>query len=130
MSDVLVLAFLFFIGCIMGWGIELIFRRFFSKNNPERKWINPGFLTGPWLPIYGIGLIGMYSISELLGQQEMIGIRWADKGVVLLLMTVVMTVIELVAGLIFTKFFNMKLWDYSAEKLNYKGVICPKFSFM
>ncbi len=75
MSGVLILAFLFFIGCILGWGIELLFRRFFSKNNPERKWINPGFLTGPWLPIYGIGLIGMYSISELLGQQEMIGIR-------------------------------------------------------
>ncbi|MCR5033995.1 MAG: putative ABC transporter permease [Clostridia bacterium] len=48
MNIFLVFAFLFFIGCVVGWGIELFFRRFISKNNPERKWINPGFLVGPF----------------------------------------------------------------------------------
>lgn len=128
MSTVLLFAFLFFIGCIIGWGIELVFRRFFSKNNPGHKWINPGFMVGPWLPIYGFGLCGMYSISELLADQQMSGVKWMDTVIVLVIMTLVMTVIELVAGLIFIKFFNMKLWDYSEEKLNFKGVICPKFS--
>ncbi|MGN0035225.1 MAG: hypothetical protein ACI364_05820 [Coriobacteriales bacterium] len=33
--------------------MELFFRRFISSNNPQRKWINPGFLAGPYLPLYG-----------------------------------------------------------------------------
>ena len=37
------LAYLFFLGSTYGWVLELFFRRFFSKANPEHKWINPGF---------------------------------------------------------------------------------------
>lgn len=55
MSNILILAFLFFAGCLIGWGIEVIFRRF-EPNNKARKWINPGFLIGPYLPLYGFGL--------------------------------------------------------------------------
>lgn len=50
MSLFLTIAFLFFIGSMAGWVIEVVFRRFFSSANPERKWINPGFLSGPYLP--------------------------------------------------------------------------------
>lgn len=128
MSTALVFAFLFFIGCTVGWGIELFFRRFLSKNNPDKKWINPGFLVGPWLPIYGLGICGMYVVSLTIAKVIRTGAEWADAVIVLLIMTVFMTLIELVAGLIFTKFFNVKLWDYSKEKLNFKGVVCPKFS--
>ena len=45
MNIFLILAFLFFIGSVSGWVLELFFRRFFSRANPERKWINPGFCT-------------------------------------------------------------------------------------
>ena len=41
MSLFLKLAYLFFIGSVLGWVIELLFRRFISSKNPERKWINP-----------------------------------------------------------------------------------------
>ena len=41
MSIFLQLAFLFFVGSVSGWVLELLFRRFFSRANPERKWINP-----------------------------------------------------------------------------------------
>ena len=56
MNQVLIFAFLFFIGSCLGWCMEVFFRRFFSRANPERKWINPGFLAGPYLPLYGFGL--------------------------------------------------------------------------
>ena len=56
MSVFLTLAYLFFIGSVFGWVLELFFRKFFSSSNPEHKWINPGFCTGPYLPIYGCGL--------------------------------------------------------------------------
>ena len=45
MNQVLIFAFLFFIGSCLGWCMEVFFRRFFSRANPERKWINPGFLA-------------------------------------------------------------------------------------
>ena len=40
MTLLLKLAFLFFMGSIFGWVLELFFRHFTSK---EKKWINPGF---------------------------------------------------------------------------------------
>lgn len=65
MNILLKLAYLFFIGSVIGWCIEVIFRRFFSSANPERKWINPGFCTGPYLPLYGCGLCILYLIASL-----------------------------------------------------------------
>ena len=53
MSFVLLLAFLFFVGSLTGWVLELFYRRFVS----QKKWVNPGFLSGPYLPIYGFGLV-------------------------------------------------------------------------
>ena len=49
----LIVLYLFFFGGVGGWVLELLFRRFFSGANPERKWLNPGFLFGPCLPLYG-----------------------------------------------------------------------------
>ena len=57
MNIFLSLAFLFFVGSTFGWVLEVFFRRFFSSNNPERKWIDPGFCVGPDLPLYGSGLL-------------------------------------------------------------------------
>ena len=63
MNRVLVVAFLFFMGSLIGWGLEVVYRRFFSDANPERKWINPGFLIGPYLPLYGFSLSAVYLLS-------------------------------------------------------------------
>ena len=48
----LFLQFIFFVGCTLGWILELFFRRIVHG-----KWVNPGFLVGPYLPIYGFGLV-------------------------------------------------------------------------
>ena len=65
MNLFLILAFLFFIGSVTGWVLELFFRMFISVANPERKWINPGFCVGPYVPLYGFGLCFMYLIASL-----------------------------------------------------------------
>ena len=65
MNFFLKIVFLFFIGCELGWGLEVLFRRFISKNNPERRWINPGFLIGPYLPLYGTGLVALYLMASV-----------------------------------------------------------------
>ncbi len=119
-------AFLFMVGSMLGWCLELVYRRFFAKNNSEHKWINPGFLTGPCVPLYGFGLCAMFFMANFdLG---------LDTGVLgsvirVILMSVSLTAIEYVAGIIFIKGMNVKLWDYSDEWGNVQGIICPKFSF-
>lgn len=127
MNEFLLFAFLFFIGSCLGWCMELLFRRFVSKNNPRRNWINPGFLAGPYLPLYGFGLWGMYEVSHVI-KLLVTGNIFIDVFIIFLIMAIIMTIIEFIAGLIFVKGMNVKLWDYSGEKFNIEGVICLKFT--
>lgn len=128
MNIFLIFAFLFFAGSICGWALEVIFRRFFSKNNPSHKWINPGFLNGTYLPIYGFGLCALYAMTMLEGFIYVDNIV-LQKLILFILMAAAMTAIEYIAGIVFIKGMNIKLWDYSEEWGNIKGIICPKFSF-
>ncbi len=128
MDIFLTYSFMFFTGSITGWWLELFFRKFFSKKNPEHKWLNPGFLNGPYLPLYGFGLCALYTMSYF---ENFISIEneLIQKIVLFALMAAAMTIIEYIAGIIFIKGMKTKLWDYSEEKWNIQGIICPKFSF-
>ena len=44
--------------------MELLWRRF-NRANKTRKWINPGFMAGPYLPIYGFGLCTLYLLASM-----------------------------------------------------------------
>ena len=105
MKHLVIISTLFVIGSPIGWVIKLFFRRFVS----QKKWMNPGFLTGPYLPIYGFGVVVLYGVSNIpLGIDNQV---W-DVIVRILIIGVGMTLIELLAGLIFIKGFKIKLWDY------------------
>ena len=121
-SALLVACFLFITGSMLGWVTEVLFRRFFTA----KKWINPGFLTGPYLPLYGFGIVGLFLISFL---PIYTGYAWLDAVLIILIMGVSMTLIEYLAGLIFIKGMKIKLWDYSDRRGNIQGIICPLFSF-
>ena len=123
MKYLVIVSTLFVIGSLLGWVIELFFRRFVS----QKKWMNPGFLTGPYLPIYGFGVVVLYAVSNLpLGIDNQI----VDVILRILIIGVGMTLIEFVAGLIFIKGLKIKLWDYSDRKGNLMGIICPSFSLI
>ena len=123
MKYLVLISTLFVIGSLLGWVIELFFRRFVS----QKKWMNPGFLTGPYLPIYGFGVVVLFAVSNLpLGISNQV---W-DIVVRILIIGVGMTVIEFIAGLIFIKGLKIKLWDYSDRKGNIMGIICPSFSLI
>ena len=108
------LAFLFMVGSVGGWIIEVFFRRFFSI----KKWINPGFLNGPYLPMYGCGTVMLFGACFIPMP------RWA----ITLMLVVFLTLLEYVTGLIFIKGMKIKLWDYSNRWGNIQGIICPMFS--
>ena len=119
MSNFLVFVFIFYIGSTLGWIFELFYRRIEHK-----KWVNPGFLVGPYLPIYGFGLVTLTFLHFFLSNYRLSAI------VIIILTGLILTLIELVAGLIFIKGGKVKLWDYSDRWLNYKGIICPQFSLI
>lgn len=123
MQYLVIISTLFVSGSLVGWIIELFFRRFIS----QKKWMNPGFLVGPYLPIYGFGVVLLYAISNIpLG----INIEWINIIVKIIIIAISMTLIEFIAGLIFIKGLKVKLWDYSNQKGNIMGIICPSFSLI
>lgn len=129
MNLFLILAFLFFIGSVAGWVLELLFRRFISSANPERKWINPGFCTGPYLPLYGSGLCILYLLARLETYAILEDPLW-NRLLLFFAMAVSMTVIEYIAGILSLKVAKVRLWDYTKEWGNIQGIICPKFSLI
>ena len=123
MKYVVIVSTLFVIGSLLGWVIELFFRRFVS----QKKWMNPGFLTGPYLPIYGFGVVILYAVSNIpLGITIPVWDVVARIGII----GIGMTLVEFIAGLIFIRGLKIKLWDYSNRKGNIMGIICPSFSLI
>ena len=96
----LIVVFLFFFGSGGGWVLELFFRRFFSGANPERKWLNPGFLFGPCVPLYGFGTVVLFILSEFESQIfGQFGGSWWYYLVMFFGMALAMTALEYIAGL-------------------------------
>ena len=112
MNWFLTFLFIFYIGCTAGWIMEFFFRRAVSGH-----WVNPGFLVGPYLPIYGFGLTALTIIYLLFRNLAVHPI------IVILLMGATMTLIEFIGGLSFIDGKGVKLWDYSNEWGNYKGCL-------
>lgn len=143
MQNFLLALFLFIVGCSGGWLLEVVFRRFFTV----KKWVNPGFMKGPWLPLYGFGVLIMFLVCAicitafpnsfhfynplggLFDRDYKSGANWHDL-IPIVLMWGGMVLLEFIAGLIFIKGFKVKLWDYSNMKGNVLGIICPIFTFL
>lgn len=122
------LAYLFFLGSLFGWVLELLFRKFFSSTNPEHKWINPGFCVGPYLPLYGSGLCALYCIATLAGRAGFGGSVWSHV-LVIAIITISMTALEYLSGVLMLKVVKVRLWDYTDCWGNIQGLICPLFTF-
>ncbi len=116
---------LFVLGSVVGYLIELFWRRFVSQHH----WVNPGFLVGPYLPIYGFGTVCLFGLSYLV---DLIpfpdNLYWLKVIVSIVTIALALTLVEFIAGVIFIKGLKIKLWDYSKMKGNIMGIICPLYS--
>lgn len=118
------IVFVFGMGSIFGWGLEVVYRHYKSS---DKKWVNPGFCVGPWLPIYGVGVLIAYFLT-VLNVDSFIENDFARTIVLFVIISFCMTTIELIGGILLLKYFNLRLWDYRMRKFNYKGFICLRFS--
>lgn len=101
---------LFYIYCFMGWVWESCY---VSLEN--QKWVNRGFLKGPFLPIYGSGAI-VVIISTLTVENELI--------LVFIIGMIAATILEYITGALMEKVFHVRYWDYTKEPFNINGHIC------
>ncbi len=104
------LFFLFMFYSFLGWVVEVIKISFASK-----KFINRGFLIGPFCPIYGIGCV---AITVLLKNSV------NDFSELFLKSIFICSILEYFTSYIMEKIFKYRWWDYSKRKFNINGRIC------
>ena len=101
---------LFFIYSLAGWLVEMI-----PATIREKKFVDRGFLVGPYCPIYGCGVI----LITLLLQ------KYADDIVVTFFLSVIICgTLEYLTSYVMEKIFKARWWDYSNNKFNINGRIC------
>lgn len=103
--------FLLFISyAFLGWCMEVT-----CKFIQYKKFINRGFLIGPYCPIYGWGAL---AITILLK-------RYMEDPLVLFVMsTLICSIIEYLTSYFMEKKYHARWWDYSNKKFNINGRIC------
>lgn len=110
------LVWIFIIYAFIGWCAEVSFA---AVDNG--KFVNRGFLNGPYCPIYGCGVVIV--VAVLTPIKESLFILFLGS----MLLT---TVLEFLTGFILEKVFHNKWWDYSDKPFNIMGYVCLKFSIL
>lgn len=101
---------LFFIYSFLGWLMESV-----KLSIPNKKFINRGFLIGPYCPIYGAGVL---LITILLAKYN------DDIWITFFMSLLICGTLEYITSYIMEKLFNARWWDYSQRRFNINGRIC------
>ena len=105
---------IFIIYAFIGWCTEVGYA---AVNTG--KFVNRGFLNGPYCPIYGCGVVIVVAVLTPLKENLII----LFIGSFLLTST-----LEFITGFLLENVFHNKWWDYSNLPFNIKGYVCLKFS--
>lgn len=107
---------IFIIYAFLGWCTEVAYAAL-----DLGKFVNRGFLNGPYCPIYGVGVLIV--IGALTPLKDNLLILFAGS-------FILTSVLEYLTGWILEKVFHNKWWDYSDFPFNIKGYVCLKFSVL
>lgn len=102
--------FYFYFYCFLGWVWETCY-----VSVLKAKWVNRGFMRGPFLPIYGSGAIVVLIFT--------LPFR-TNAGLVFVVGMVSATILEYFTGAVMERLFHVRYWDYSSQRLNLNGHIC------
>ncbi len=102
--------FLWFLAySVAGWIWEVILFAFTDK-----KFINRGFLFGPFCPIYGAGGILMW-----------LTLNWTSNIFILFFLGgLIACTMEFIISYVMEKLFHARWWDYSRNRFNIQGRVC------
>ena len=101
---------LFLIYAMMGWCMEVIW-----GYSQTKKWVNRGFLVGPYCPIYGWG-----GVLITIFLQDFTDYPFA----IFCSSIVICGVLEYLTSYVMEKLFKARWWDYKKRKFNINGRVC------
>lgn len=104
----------FFLYSFIGWVWESCY-----VSVKEHRLVNRGFMHGPFLPLYGSGALMVLICTGRVRESAVLVFLFGMAGA---------TALELITGVVMEHIFHVKYWDYSNQKLNLKGYICPAAS--
>lgn len=100
----------FMLYSFLGWGMEVILGLIENK-----KFVNRGFLIGPYCPIYGYGMLLIVFLLK----------NYTDSPLVLFVLAMVICmVLEYLTSYFMELIFKARWWDYSSKKFNINGRVC------
>lgn len=109
----------FLVYCVIGWFYEVIWEFAIGHG-----FVNRGFLYGPYLPIYGFGVLTLlFMLHKLIDKKIKIGKINITPILVFLAILVIVSVIEFAASWGMEAIFHKRWWDYSYDKFNLNGRI-------
>ena len=95
---------------ILGWGMEVA-----CKYMEFHRFINRGFLIGPYCPIYGVGAVLIVLFLS----------PYSDAPLTVFLLGMVLCgTLEYLTSSLMEKLFHARWWDYSQRRFNLNGRIC------
>ena len=107
LSDLFIL-FVFYSS--LGWMCEVCYCALITH-----RFVNRGFLHGPWCPVYGIGALSVIGLLQ----------PFAHNVFLLYAASFFITgAVEYLTGWLLEMLFHTKWWDYSDKKFNIKGRVC------
>lgn len=110
------MAWLFLIYSLIGWCVEVCFAAL-----QHRKFVNRGFVNGPFCPIYGFGsILLMLFLPELTDNIFFLFLGGA----------ILSAVLEYITGITLEKIFRQKLWSYSKIRYNIGGYVCLRYTLL
>lgn len=107
--------YIFITGAIFGYTAEILYSLVIRN-----KLVHPGTLSGPFCPIYGIGIVLLILVVR----------NKKSKFLSFLNAFVAASLLEYISAYISEVFFNHKIWDYSNYILNIQGRVCLVYSLM
>lgn len=106
----------FFLYSFFGWLCECIY-----CSIPAHKFINRGFLAGPYCPIYGCGALVVLHILDPFGY---------SASLMFVMGMIVTSALEYITSWGMEVLFHTKWWDYPTYPFNINGRVCLKNSLL
>lgn len=102
----------FFLFSVAGWCMEVLL-----KYRQYGRFINRGFLIGPYCPIYGSGVVFITVLVNALAGVE------SSVGTTFTISFIGCGILEYAASYFMEKRFHARWWDYSTKPMNLQGRI-------
>lgn len=110
------LLWLYFLYSFLGWCAEVVLSAMAKKH-----FINRGFVTGPFCPIYGAGAVAFaIFLPELTSSPFFLFLG----------SMILASGIEYFTGALLEKIFHKRWWDYSDHRFHLNGYVCLRYTLV